>query len=182
MNKTLAVLNAMQTDRVCGQYAIAGAVAGIYYTEPTLTYHLDVLVSSGVKVGELACHSLIGEYLYERGYDCAYEDGVVVEGWPVRFLPVTDLLDQDALRQAKAVDFDAVGGGTVPTRVLRAEHLAAVALRTGRPKDQARLIQLLDSGELDVGWLKIVLGRHGMENKWDQFCLRCDLNPTTGKG
>lgn len=33
----------------------------------------------------------------------------------------------------------------VPTRVFSAEHLACIALETGRPKDKARLLQFMEA-------------------------------------
>ena len=43
MQKTLEAINAMQGSGVIASYALAGAVAAMYYTEPTLTEDLDWL-------------------------------------------------------------------------------------------------------------------------------------------
>jgi len=60
----------------------------------------------------------------------------------------------------------------VPVRVLSAEHLAAIALETGRPKDHARLVQFVDSGILDEQRLAAILGRHGLLERWREFHQR----------
>ena len=56
----------------------------------------------------------------------------------MQFLPVYNELTEEALAQAIDVVF-----GSTPTRVLSAEHLAAIMLETGGPRDHARLTQFL---------------------------------------
>jgi hypothetical protein len=46
MQQTLAVLNAMEADRVIGRYAIAGAIAAYNYVGATVTDDLDVLAQA----------------------------------------------------------------------------------------------------------------------------------------
>ena len=69
----------------------------------------------------------------------------VIGGWPVRFLPSGNALVEEAVAQAAATDVEGV-----PTRVMTAEHLTAIALQTGRAKDAARILQFLESGTLDA--------------------------------
>jgi len=57
---------------------------------------------------------------------------IVLAGWPVQFLPPTGPLVEEAL--CKALTRDVEG---VPARALAAEHLAAIALQTGRAKYKA---------------------------------------------
>ena len=61
---------------------------------------------------------------------------IVIGGWPVQFLPPTGPLVDEALGQAVETDVEGVRA-----RVFSAEHLAAIALETGRAKDKARLLQ-----------------------------------------
>jgi len=82
----------------------------------------------------------------------------------VQFLPPADALEEEALQEAVEVALE----GT-PTRVVTAEHLAAIALRTGRAKDFARLLQFVEAGILDANKLDSILMRHGLLEKWDQF-------------
>ena len=53
--------------------------------------------------------------------------------------------------------------------VLRAEHLVAIALQTGRAKDYARIVQFLEQDAVDADKLKRVLMRHGLVPKWERF-------------
>jgi len=63
-------------------------------------------------------------------------------------------------------------GSGVPVRVITAEHLAAVALETGRAKDHARLVQLVESGVLSTGVLDEILRRHDLVDAWRAFLRR----------
>jgi hypothetical protein len=50
--------------------------------------------------------------------------------------------------------------------VVRAEHLIAVALQTGRSKDRARVAMLREQASLDLNLLADILKRHQLEEKW----------------
>ena len=50
--------------------------------------------------------------------------------------------------------------------VSSAEHLAAIALQTGRAKDKARLGQFVESGALDPALFDEILERHRLGEKW----------------
>jgi hypothetical protein len=56
-----------------------------------------------------------------------------------------------------------------PARVFTAEHLAAIALQTGRAKDKARLLQFVEAGALDAARFRAILARHGLVYRWWQF-------------
>ena len=51
-------------------------------------------------------------------------------------------------------------------RVLRAEHLVAIGLQTGRAKDCARVAMLREQASLDLNLLADILKRHQLEEKW----------------
>ena len=53
--------------------------------------------------------------------------------------------------------------------VFTAEHLAAIALQTGRAKDKARLLQFVESGVLDAPRFQIILAHHGLVPVWKKF-------------
>ena len=54
-------------------------------------------------------------------------------------------------------------------RVFTAEHLAAIALQTGRAKDKARLLQFIESAALDAARFQALLTRHGLMDAWQRF-------------
>jgi hypothetical protein len=187
MKQTLDVINRMEADGIIGRYAVAGAVAAYNYIEPAVTSDLDILVSfdEAVSTGKSGLISLdpIFSYLRTKGYDQHRKEGVVIEGWPVQFLPVASRLDMEALALAEDIDVEiSKAEGSVKTRILRPEHIMANSLRVGRPQDFIRIAQFLQENAVDLTALCRVLDRHGLTEAWRSFCRRtgigdpCDLN------
>jgi hypothetical protein len=177
----LQLLNKMVEDRIISKYAIAGAVAALNYIEPTLTEDLDILVSfdSERKSGLVTLGPIVS-YLASAGYQEWKNEGVLVEGWPVQFLPVSDALDLEALAEAGVVVDEFGAEASITTRVLSAEHLAAIALRTGRGKDQLRIDAFVDQDVLDLVRLKEIILRHDLKQKWLDFCRKTGRSDPVG--
>ena len=165
MKATLHVINRMQAAGVIGRFAIGGAVAALFYTEPTDTEDIDVFItfrqSDRTEIISLAP---IYQYLDKIGYSEKRKEGIVIEGWPVQFLPTCDALDEEALAQANETEIQGE-----PVRVMKPEHLVAIALRTGRGKDFIRIQTLLNSGAVNADTLDAVLQRHKLVEKWAVF-------------
>ncbi len=167
MEQTLAVLNRLEQDGILGRYAIAGAMGATFYTEPVLTFDLDVMVVLPQTTGGLLTLApLLYEALRTRGYT---EEGecVMMEGVPVQFLPAHNPLLEEALRDARDLQYQ-----ETPARVLRPEHLAAIAVQTGRDKDRLRVQLLRNQAKLDEAYLRQILGRHGLLERWRQWTTR----------
>jgi len=164
MKTTLEIINQMQADGVIGRYAIGGAVGATFYLEPVATLDIDVFISlQKQSAGVLVSLSPIYDYLSARGHKIEKEY-IVIEGWPVQFLPPRNALVKEAL--AGAIETKVEG---VPVRVMTAEHLAAIALQVGRAKDHARILQFIESGGLDADKLDAILQRHELVAKWERF-------------
>jgi hypothetical protein len=164
MRATLEVINRMQADGVIGKYAIGGAVGATFYLEPSATLDIDVFVSLPKPSGSsLLTLSPMYDWLTARGHK-AEKEYIVIEGWPVQFLPASDALDEEALAQAVETEVE-----SVRTWVMTTEHLVAIALRTGRAKDHTRILQFIESGVIQSDKLDGVLRRHGLLAKWEQF-------------
>jgi hypothetical protein len=162
MKATLAVINQMQADGVMGKYAIGGAVGATFYLEPAATLDIVVFVSFQ-KAGSLLTVSPIYDYLTARGFK-AEKEYIIIEKWPVQFLPPGNALVEEALAQAGETKLEGV-----TTWVMTAEHLTAMALQTGRAKDFSRILQFIESGTLAPDKLDQILARHGLLAKWEQF-------------
>jgi hypothetical protein len=160
VKRTLEVLNELENQSVFSRYAIGGAMAATFYTEPVLTFDLDVFVVLSPETGQLISLAPVYEALRARGYG-EEKEAVMLEGVPVQFLPTYNALVEEALGQAREIDYDGV-----PARVLRAEHLIAIGLQTGRSKDRARVAMLREQGSLDLNLLADILKRHQLEQKW----------------
>lgn len=147
----------MRDDGVIGKYAIGGAVGATFYLEPVATVDVDVFVTLPVAPGgSLPSLTPIYEYLTARG-GRVEADYIVVGDWPVQFLPSSNALAQQAIAEAMETDVEGV-----KTWVMRPEHLVAIALRTGRAKDYARILQFLEQNAVDRHKLDEVLTRHAL--------------------
>ena len=172
MKATLEVINRMHAEGTIGKYAIGGAVGATFYLEPSATLDIDVFVSLENPQGSpLLTLAPIYDYLTSRGYQ-AEKEYLIIEGWPVQFLLPSDALDEEALRQAVETEVEGVR-----TWVITAEHLVAIALRTARAKDFARILQFVEAGVLDAGQLDAILKRHGLLEKWEQFGVKFLRSP-----
>jgi hypothetical protein len=160
MRKTIEILNRMVADEVIDGYAIAGAVAAIFYTEPTDTVDLDILVAFP-KTDSLVTLDPIVSYLARLGYTDFENEGIVIEGIPVQFLPTTNALSEEAYQQARTEHFDGV-----PTRIVQVEHLMATMLELGRPKDRIRLALCLEEADYDEERFSSIIERHGLSSRW----------------
>lgn len=158
------MINRMQADGVIERYAIGGAVGATFYLEPVATLDVDIFVAFKTEAGTTILNPKpVYDYLMAKG--CTAEsEYVMIAGWPVQFLPCQGSLLEEAL--AKAVEKDVDG---VRARVFTAEHLAAIALQTGRGKDKARVLQLVESGEMNVAQFHEIVTRHGLRERWEKF-------------
>jgi hypothetical protein len=164
ISQVIAMINRLEADGIVERYAIGGAVGATFYLEPVATLDVDIFVTFRPEP-EKALLSLqpIYDYLTARG-GIIEGEYIVIAGWPVQFLPSAGTLVEEALTNAVTVQVEGI-----PARVFTAEHLAAIALQTGRPKDKARLLQFVESGAIDAGHFKAILNRHGLDNQWREF-------------
>jgi hypothetical protein len=181
MRKTIEVVTKLAEQGVIKRYAIAGAVAALNYIQPTLTEDLDILVSIAgfeERPSGLLLLTPIEKALAGMGYTQRSDVGLMIEGWPVQFLPVASALDEEALEQAIELDIDLIGNPPLKARSLRAEHVVAIAVKLGRLKDLARVQAFLEQKAVDLAALKDVLKRHGLMENWQSFCFKAGIeNP-----
>jgi hypothetical protein len=161
VKRTIEVLNELEKESFFSRYAIGGAMAATFYTEPFLTFDLGVFVFLPPTPGGLLTLGPLYEALRARGYT-EEDETILIEGVPVQFLPAYNSLIEEALNQAQEIMFE-----NVPTRVLRSEHLIAISLQTGRNKDRERLRILREQAQVDLHFLADVLKRHQLNEKWE---------------
>jgi len=164
MKKALQIINEMERHGVIRKYAIGGAMAATFYVEPFTTFDLDVfVVLPHADDAILLTLTPVYDYLAAQGY-LPEKECVIIEGVPVQFLPTYNPLLEEALAQAREIFYD-----DVSTRVLTLEHLAAIAVQTGRGKDRARLPLFMESEALDHRRLDGILARYGLTERWMQW-------------
>jgi len=158
-----AELEAAVADGIVERYAVGGAVGATFYIEPAATQHVDVFVVFDQAASRLVSLAPIYDYFTKRGAVVQNEHLVIAE-WPVQFLPAATPLVDDALVHAVRMTVD---GQAVA--VLSQEHLAAIALETGRMKDKIRLSQFLASGTFERLRFDSLTERFGLTEKWARF-------------
>lgn len=185
LKATIEVIAKLAEQGVIKQYAIAGAVAALYYIEPTVTQDLDILVSLsdfGVHKSGLILLDPIEAELEKMGYTERKDVGILVEEWPVQFLPPKDDLDTEALETAVEIEVPSHFGGGPPlkTRVLKAEYIVAMAIKLGRLKDLARVEEFLAQEAVDLAALKPILERFDLIPAWKTFCFKAAIKDPLG--
>jgi len=156
MKEALTLLNELVADGVMGAYAIGGAMGATFYTQAINTEDIDVFVTMAPTGGLLLRLTPIYEAAKAKGAVVSGEY-LVVGNWPVQLWPPPNALVEEALLSARSTTFDGV-----PTRVMTAEHLCAIALQTGRQKDYARVSLFIDDGAVDIGKTLVLLRRYDL--------------------
>lgn len=163
MERALKVLNSLEETGILQRYAIGGAMAALFYTEPVVTFDLDVFAVLPASTSGLITLQPLYEALSRMGYRPEGE-GVLIEGQHVQFLPAYNPLLEEALNEAVETVY-----GAITTRVLRAEHLMAVMLQTGRGKDRQRFLLFRESVVFDAGLMDELLCRYELRNRWEEW-------------
>jgi hypothetical protein len=171
MQEVCDVLEQLVRDGALRQYALGGATAAGFHGEPLGTRDIDVFVFIDPPPGALLV-SL--DPLFSRlagfGFTEFDEEGLLVHGYPVQFLCASPGLETEAVESAIAAEWD---GHRV--RVMRPEHLAAIALTVGRPKDRARVVYLASLPGFDPVRFSEILARHGLTQRWIEWAKALGL-------
>jgi hypothetical protein len=164
IKEVVKAFNEMEVGGLFTCYAIGGAVGALFYLEPTDTFDVDIFISLSPAPGRLLIDiSPVTDYLIKKG-GIREKEHVRIFGWPVQILAASEGLLEEALKEALDKDIE----GTF-TRVFSAEHLAAIALKTGRAKDKARLLQFLEADALDRKKFHDIIDRYGLKEAWKRF-------------
>lgn len=163
MDELIEVLHELVEKGFVREYAIGGAGAVQFFTEPVLTFDMDVFVVFPEQEGKLIDISPLYEFLRAKGY-AVEKEHVRIGGVPTQFLPVSTPLRQDAMAAARTMRY-----GTRAVRVMSLEHVAAMMVETGRPKDWMRLAVVAEAEELDRGAFLDLLKRFGLWERWKRF-------------
>ena len=164
--KALQVVNQLRDEGFISRYAIGGAIGALFYIEPTQTQDIDIFVHLNPAPGSsLISLSPILTRLKDLGYTLWEEDKVVVEGWPIQFLPATKTLEMEAIEQA--IEQPLADG--VNVFVPPPEYLIIIAIDLGRPKDIIRLQQFHAEGVYEAAKLDVLLAKYGLAEKWQRY-------------
>lgn len=140
-------------------------MAQVRYTEAVSTFDVSVLVDLP-EPERIDVLKPVYDFCSRLGLEPEGE-AIRVGDWPVQFIPAFSALTREAMESAEEVSYE----GT-PFRVVRPDHLAAIALSVGRHKDHNRVLALLEAGAVDRSSLERVASRHGLADKWAAFRRR----------
>ncbi|MBN1961301.1 MAG: nucleotidyltransferase [Deltaproteobacteria bacterium] len=164
LGDVFAVINSAKQANIITDYAIGGAMAVLFYAEPTRTYDLDVFILQSQKtIGQLISITSIYEWAQSNNYAFDAEH-IIIHGVPVQFLPAHNLIAEEAIHQARDLDYEGV-----PVRVIAPEHLIALALDAGGAKRRERIAYLLEAKVVDYEHLNEILLKYNLEAPWRRY-------------
>lgn len=160
LREVFQVLNDMRSEGIIEDYALGGAMAVLFYAEPTRTYDLDVFVILPPSDRPIVTLTPVYAWLRARGFE-AHAEHVMIHGVPVQLIPAYNELVEEAIKAARNHDY-----GDVTVRVCPPEHLIALALQAGGGKRRERAQQLLETADVDRAFLDEIMSRHGIQGPW----------------
>lgn len=163
IEKTIAVINQMTKDGVIESYALGGATAVIFYTEPIATQDIDIFIHVQARTSVLMEFQPVFDYLKEKGYNFNGEH-VYIEGFPVQFLPIPNSLIREAVDEANEFEFQ----DKTIVRVISPEFLVAIMLETGRLKDYLRISVFIQHDVIDQVELERILVKYNLLSRWKE--------------
>ena len=156
--EALGAIRDLKGEGVVTDYAVGGAMALVFWSEPATTFDIDVFVLMEQK-GVLVSLEPIYAWARRHGYPEQHEH-LIVSGIPVQIIPAHNQLAVEAVANAADLEYE---GRSV--RVIRPEYLVAMYLEESArtQKRLARVAALLDEGNLDMTLLEDVVKRYGLE-------------------
>jgi hypothetical protein len=171
-NKNLAdvlkVLADMQTENIIGDFAIGGAVAAILHYEPISTIDLDIFFFLTEKQSGLIL-SLDKIYDYAQKNRFEFDSEFInIYGWLVQFVESSH--NELWIEAIKNADKFETSGINFP--VIGKEHLTAMWILAGRPKDYKKIEMFVAADFLDFEKLTDILTRYNLLDKWKKESWR----------
>ena len=151
----LRAANELVSAGLIKDYALGGALAAIYYTEPITTYDADIIFVASDKTLSAGIPAIYS-HLQSKGWRVEREH-LLIGNFPVQFLAASGLTEE-AVREARPVQYQGV-----PAKVFRPEYIIAIAASVGRHKDFARIEQMLDQVKVDKALLDDILRRYSLQ-------------------
>ena len=163
MHKAFKVINEMFKDGILKNYAIGGAVAVMYYTEPFDTFDLDIFFIPDEKE-KIIVLTPFYNYLTKRKKYKTYKEYIMINGTPIQFIPAADELEKEAVENAIEINYK-----DIKLKIIRVEYLMAIFLKVQRKKDILKLLKILDEAKIDYNLLNKILEKYGLTKTFENF-------------
>jgi len=163
VKETLKVINEIKDKGLIKDYAIGGAIATIFYTEPFFTYDLDIFIITTEETikSKLIDLSPIFNYLKDKSYSWEGEY-IIIEGMPVQFIQA-DELEKESIENAKEIEFEGI-----KTKIITPEYLIALFSRAGRRKDKEKIEKILEQFEkINMKKLRNILTKYNLTERFN---------------
>ena len=160
--KVLKGLNDLKRLGSISNYAIGGGIAFIVYTEPFFTDELDIFLI--LPLGSVSSAPVTAYFINSGATRSNKKSVITVDGTRVRFIVVLTPLEVEAVRYATKGKILGVW-----TRVLTPEHLGAIAAKSNRLLDRARVAILLSQARINQPVLDDLLTRHGLKPRYEEI-------------
>lgn len=151
----LAAVSRLKEEGVVSDYAVGGAMAMVFWSEPVATFDLDVFVRVPA-TPPLVSLAPIYDWARSNGFATVAEH-IEIAGIPVQFIPAPSRLAEEAIETAAALDYEGL-----PVRVIRPEYLIGLYLEPSArtAKRLQRVAVLLEEAELDRDLLHDLVARY----------------------
>ena len=163
MEKAFKVIQEMVEKGVLKDYAIGGAVATLYYTEPFATFDLDIFFTP-LEKGTLILLTPFYDFLLKKKKFKTYKEYIMIDEVPVQFLPATTELEKEAIKNAQEVNYK-----NSRIKIILPEYLVAIFLRVFRDKDKFKISKILEQAKVDKKKLRDILIKHNLKKVFDKF-------------
>jgi len=173
MRKVVEVLDRLEAEGYYERWSLAGATALMYYVPPVMTDDVDIAIALPTS-GILVSLAPLYERLRKLGYNEVIGEHIRIEGANVQFIMAAPGSVQESALRSKARKVKLAG---VSVRIFPLEHLLAIMVGLGRPKDRVRLAMVLSEHGDKVPWRKFnaLVKKHGLEARLSRFKAEAGL-------
>jgi len=163
LEEAFRVIHRMYKEGVLKDYAIGGAVATIYYTEPFDTEDIDIFFIPPEKEKIIVLTPFYDWLLRKKKYKI-YKEYILIGQTPIQFIPAATELEKEGVKNAVIVSYKGI-----ELKILRPEYLIAIFLQVYRRKDIAKLIKLFEEAKIERNLLMKILTKYGLRKKFEDF-------------
>jgi hypothetical protein len=148
----------LRKDGVITEYAIGGAMAIAFWSEPVSTFDVDVFALLPPTIGPMVSLEPLYTWASRHGY-AIQQEHIIMGGIPVQIIPAHNALAEEAIHDAATLDMEGLA-----VRVIRPEHLIALYLEPSARtrKRLERVAVLLEESDVDRTRLDAILKKYGL--------------------